>query len=199
MNNKKLTLVSVAFQKADDDSIQLRMARPCADCTMRIARSGIKKIIYSTNGGLIKVKIDQLMKEALPSSGFRIYRIGNPVILPRLYIRNERTFDLLTSGEKSVEARLNKGFTKSIKNNDIIEVMYQYDIIKMKVIIIKRYKSFRQLLMKESIKKTCPDSKDTPNPIVAALRHIYTTCYPNHKQEEKRVGVLGLTLARIDI
>lgn len=96
-------------------------------------------------------------------------------------------FELIKSGQKTIEGRLNKNSFKKIKVDDIINFINQNQEIFVKVIDIKEYSSFLEMLKSEDINKVTPLS----NSIEDSLK-IYRNCY--NQVNENKYGVLALKI-----
>lgn len=61
------------FKQIDGEWV-LRNSKPCADCTLLIKQSGIKKVYYSTHDGVVKIKACDLESDHI-SFGRRPFEI----------------------------------------------------------------------------------------------------------------------------
>ena len=106
------------------------------------------------------------------------------------YHLKELAFTLIKEGKKTIEGRLNKNSFKKIGVNDIINFTNNTDNIYVKVIDIKKYSSFLDMLKSEDINKVTPLS----NSIEESL-NIYRNCYS--KNAEDKYGVLAFNIELI--
>lgn len=197
MNNVVLTSLafSVTKNKDDDDNVNYTLhascGKPCKDCTGHIMRKNISKVRYSDDSNdIIKIKTKELMKVAEYSLGFRLTR-DLIIITPRLYIRNERTFNLLQIGRKTVEVRLLKGFINSLISNTSLLITHKTKTILMHINKIRRYSSFHNLLKKEGIDNVLPDHN-----LSNGLRHLKSYWYHGKYSLRHDIVAISLYLAK---
>lgn len=101
-------------------------------------------------------------------------------------------FDFIKEGKKTIEIRLKKEKHTLIKPGDILHV-YRNDEeedLKVKVLDVRNYQNFEEMLEKEEIQKIIPDTK-TSNDILKTVRKFYTP------ESEKKYGVLAIEIALI--
>lgn len=67
----------VRITKDEYGNIKLSNSKPCRDCVEVIKSSGIKKVIYSTNEGVVICKISKLYSDHV-SHGQRFYEMVQP-------------------------------------------------------------------------------------------------------------------------
>lgn len=106
------------------------------------------------------------------------------------YHLKELAFTLIKEGKKTIEGRLNKNSFKKIEVNDIINFINKDDNIYVKVVDIKKYSSFLDMLKSEDINKVTPLS----NSIEESL-NIYRNCYSENA--ENKYGVLAINIKLI--
>ena len=182
------TIYSLAFQINDDGELNLCMARPCFHCTQQIMKYGITNIVYSdTTGSLIKIKINDLMIQATPSTGFRLLLTNKNNRIPRLYIRNEQTYNEIINRTKTIEVRLNKGFPTQLMNGTVIQLMYAHESCFAMIISIRKFTSFRNCLLKMGFENITPNCSN----IKEAERRLYSYY---QKSAEKHHNVLAFSL-----
>ena len=71
---RSMTLASVAFSFVNGTWYPT-FARPCMHCTRLIMKAGIGSVLYSDyEGDLVKMRTDDLIKEATYSTGYRLHR-----------------------------------------------------------------------------------------------------------------------------
>ncbi|MFA6551845.1 MAG: ASCH domain-containing protein [Patescibacteria group bacterium] len=100
----------------------------------------------------------------------------------------EPYYSFLLSGQKTIEGRLNKGKFAKLKSGDVLLLAPQD--IPFKVVDIKIYKTFAEMLEKEGIQRVIPD-KTSVSEAVATYHSFYT---PN---DEKQFGVITIFLERL--
>jgi ASC-1-like (ASCH) protein len=99
---------------------------------------------------------------------------------------SEPWFELILNGLKTVEGRLNKGsFCKMIPGDQLLFYNDQGENFKVIITDIKHYKGFRQLLKKETLKKTLPGVKKIDDG-VGIYRDFYS------EKDEEKYGVLAI-------
>jgi len=107
---------------------------------------------------------------------------------------SEPWFSLVSLNKKKYEGRLNKGDFRDIKVNDIIE-FYNDDFeikrsCKMKVIKIRYFNSFKEMLRKCTLKKCLPTVITLEDGI-----KIYKKYYS--EEQEKEFGIIAMKLTKL--
>lgn len=86
-------------------------------------------------------------------------------------------------GKKRVEVRLGKDKYLNLKPGDLIKI----NDVKVEVVSVCKYSSFKDMLITEGIKNVIPNSKD--------LNSAIKVCYKFYsKEDEKTFGVTGITI-----
>jgi ASC-1-like (ASCH) protein len=103
-------------------------------------------------------------------------------------------FDLIKSGLKTVEGRLNKGDFANIKPGDLIHFYSnkdtnKSDLVKTLVVSIKEYNTFREMITKERLKYVLPGIKTINDGVL-----IYDSIYPKEIQQNYKVLAIRLKL-----
>ena len=103
---------------------------------------------------------------------------------------NKIWFDYINLKKKTVEGRLNKGKFKEFKKGDII--YFKNDNKKIKVIIknIINYKTFKEYLEMEGLKRTLPGIKS-----IEQGEQVYYSYYT--PEMEKEFGILAIEVKKI--
>jgi ASC-1-like (ASCH) protein len=96
-------------------------------------------------------------------------------------------FQLIKGKKKIIEGRLNKSSFQKINVNDIINFINMNQNIYVKVLDIKNYPTFRNMLEIENFKDVTPLSESIEDSI-----KIYRNCYS--KKAEKKYGVLAIKI-----
>lgn len=108
-----------------------------------------------------------------------------------IYSLREPSFSLVKDGKKTIEGRLNKNTFKKININDTINFYnYKNDSISVKVIDIRKYKSFTDMIDNEDLNKITPLSKSKKESI-----QIYKNIY--NRNNELKFGVIALEISLI--
>lgn len=89
----------------------------------------------------------------------------------------------IKTGQKKVEGRLGKEKYFNLKSGDLIKI----NDIKVKVISIAKYPSFKNMLIMEGVKNVIPNGRNLKNAI-----KVYYKFYS--KKDEKMFGVVGITI-----
>ena len=103
---------------------------------------------------------------------------------------SEPWFTLIKMGLKSREGRLNKTKFAKLKVNDIVIWTYKNKSCKTKIVNINKYDSFRDMIKKETLKRTLPGV-----PTIDCGVEVYRQYYS--EELEKKFGVLAIELKRI--
>lgn len=104
---------------------------------------------------------------------------------------DNRWFSLIQKGEKTIEGRLNKGSTANIREGDIVEWSNNdSDSFQTKVVRIKYYSTFREMMLKESLGNVLPGI-ETIDDGVKIYQQYYST------SDEKKYGVVALKLQKL--
>lgn len=69
---------------------------------------------------------------------------------------DEKWFNLIKSGKKTIECRLDRGIYKSLKIGDQIRLVHDFKYHVVVITDIRRYKSFQDYLSIETLEKTLP-------------------------------------------
>jgi ASC-1-like (ASCH) protein len=93
-------------------------------------------------------------------------------------------FDLIKSGKKTIEGRLNSGLFARLKINDVIIWLHQNMRLKVKIIDIRKYDSFHSMLKKEGLDRVLPNTTNIDDG-VKLYRQYYS-------EEKERNGVLAI-------
>lgn len=107
------------------------------------------------------------------------------------YHLKKKAFNLIKDGTKTIEGRLNKSSFKNIKVNDFLNFHNDGHNIFVKIIDIKNYKTFYEMLTSENLKDITPISES----INESLK-IYYNCYS--KENEIKYGVLALKIKLVN-
>jgi ASC-1-like (ASCH) protein len=99
-------------------------------------------------------------------------------------------FNLMKQGKKTVEGRLNRGKFKSLQIGDIIEWTNKQHTFKLKIVGIRKYKTFKEMLEKEGLNQVLP-IKDNIIDGVAVYRQFYL------EKDEMENGVLAIEFNKI--
>jgi len=65
-------------------------------------------------------------------------------------------FAMITSGKKNLECRLDYPFIKKMKVGEVVRFFWEDEKYDVKIIAIRRYKSFTEMLQKEDVVKLVP-------------------------------------------
>lgn len=110
------------------------------------------------------------------------------VTLKKIYV------NYIQSGAKTIEGRINSGMFKSLKIGQTIRFFYfqnQSDDAVCKVIDIKNFESFKEMLEKEDYKKCIPSAYDKHDAI-RAYDNI-----PGYRERANKFGVIAIYLELI--
>ena len=103
----------------------------------------------------------------------------------------EPWFTLIKMKLKSVEGRLNKGLFSKFKKDDIVNWVKitnnKKHIVKTKIVSVNKYNSFKEMLQKETLKRTLPGIP-TVNCGVEVYRQYFSENF------EKKYGVVAIQL-----
>lgn len=102
-------------------------------------------------------------------------------------------YTFIENGEKSIEGRLFKGSYERIKPGDIVTISCQQEMeksIKVEIIKIERYESFKDMLENVDISKILPTIENVSEGV-----NVYRKFYD--EQQEKKYGVIAIYLQRI--
>lgn len=94
-------------------------------------------------------------------------------------------FTYICKKEKKIEGRLNKGKFSELTKNQIIYFNNNDNICKCKIYNIVKYKSFKEYLEQEGLKRTLPNVKTIKEGI-----NIYRQYYS--KDQEDKYGILAI-------
>ncbi len=95
----------------------------------------------------------------------------------------EPYLSLIKSGKKTVEGRLGKDKYFALQKGDLIKI----NDLEVEVLGVRKYDSFRDMLMKEGIENVIPDAKDLESAV-----NVYYKFYS--KEDEKKFGVAGISI-----
>ncbi len=91
-------------------------------------------------------------------------------------LRFKRKYLMMVDSEnKTLECRVNYPFIRNIKKGNVVKFFWEKVSLIVKIIEIRRYKTFRDMFMKENVSKLVPGM--TPE---QALRE-YESIYPKWK------------------
>ena len=77
-----------------------------------------------------------------------------------IYIKKLSTFQNIKNKKKIIEGRLYRGIFKKIKCNDIINFCLNNEKIKVKILELKIFENFKEMLIEEGICNILPDIID---------------------------------------
>ena len=103
---------------------------------------------------------------------------------------SEPWFTYIKKNKKVIEGRLNKGTFSNLKKNDIIKFKNNDDEVLVKIIKIVNYKTFREYLTQEGLKRTLPSIKTLDEGI-----NIYYQYYT--RENEEKYGILAIYIKLI--
>ena len=103
--------------------------------------------------------------------------------------KQEPWFSLIATMEKSIDGRLKKGKYAEIKPGDYLIVFSndEKNDIKTKVLAVRYYPSFREMLKNEDVEKILPGLTDIETG-VETYRKFYT------QDDEKQYGVVAIEI-----
>lgn len=99
--------------------------------------------------------------------------------MPFVFTIKQPWFDMICSGQKEIEIRLNHGIFKKLKVNDTIVFKHKYHTVTVIITFIRKYKSFEELFKNEKTKNE--------------RKYIYDYYT---KQKEMEYGVLAIGITR---
>ena len=99
-------------------------------------------------------------------------------------------FDLVKKGLKKVEGRLNKGLFAMFKKDDIVMWNNKNDKFTVKVLNVKKYKSFKEMLTTEGLNNVLPNIKTIDDGV-----NVYRRFYP--KEVEEKYGVVAIHMIEV--
>lgn len=107
--------------------------------------------------------------------------------------RDEPYFTYMKEGKKTIEGRLSKGLYAEVTSGDYIEVqnLTESDSVVVKVVAVRNYDSFMDMLTHEDIYSVLPNISDVTGG-VAVYEQFYT------KEQQEAYGVVALKVKRID-
>lgn len=105
--------------------------------------------------------------------------------------RTEPYFTFLKNGQKTIEGRVRKGQYRNIKPGDEIVVFNEEetDSIITEVIRVAEYKSIKEMLTREPIKKLLPDV-DTIDQGIKVYRSFYSP------EQEQKFGMVAIEVIK---
>lgn len=101
----------------------------------------------------------------------------------------KRYFDLIASGEKTTEIRVNDASRRNLKEGKLIRFKCQGDEVLTRVTYVHRYRDFDEMFDHESVDSVNPTA--TREDQLANIRNIYPP-------EREAVGVLAIGLELVD-
>ena len=101
-------------------------------------------------------------------------------------------FNLIKEGKKTVEGRLNKGLFSKLEIGDEIVWICKKLKHKIKVIKIKQYKSFSEMIKQEQLENVLPGIKNDAEG-VKVYRRFYT------EEDEKNYGVVAIGMSETTV
>ena len=114
--------------------------------------------------------------------------------IPEFTLRR-RYIELIKSGEKTTEGRINSGGFRKLNEGDRViffDGKEQSVNVLCEIIGIGRYKSFTEMLAKEGFKTMIPDAKSLDEAV-----SIYNRI-PSYPERAKKNGVLALRIKVVD-
>jgi ASC-1-like (ASCH) protein len=96
---------------------------------------------------------------------------------------------MVHSGRKTVEGRLNKPELHNLKIGERIRFQRENEVkhfVDVKVISLRTYPTFREMLQKEGLHRCLPDVKSLEEGV-----HIYHS-FPSYLEKEKLYGALAI-------
>ena len=111
------------------------------------------------------------------------------------YIKNKNTFDNIKNKKKTIEGRLNKNNKiLSLQNNSYIKFIHYYNRsnfieLNARVINIKKYDNFYNMLLNENINYIIPDAK-----IIDDGLKIYNSYYSREQQNIYNISAIYFTI-----
>lgn len=67
-----------------------------------------------------------------------------------------KPFVMVERGDKTLEARINYPFVKKVNVNEVVLFFWEQYKVKVRIIAIRRYNSFKEMLDHEDVKKLVP-------------------------------------------
>lgn len=104
---------------------------------------------------------------------------------------NKIWYDYIKEGNKTIEGRLDKGKFSQLKIGQEIYFINERNKIKVKIFNITKYKSFKQYLEMEGLKRTLPGITNIKDGV-----DVYYSYYT--KEMEKLYGVLSIDIIKIN-
>lgn len=106
--------------------------------------------------------------------------------------RKEPYFTFLKNGQKTIEGRLRKGKYTKIQPGDILEVNDENETEKIEVLVkrVSYYRSIKEMLTSEPLKKLLPDV-DTIDQGINVYREFYSP------EEEQQFGMVVIEVEKI--
>lgn len=102
-------------------------------------------------------------------------------------------FDLIKSGKKTAEGRLNRGLFAKLKVGDIVQWQQSdnpANFVNTTVVNLRKYATFADMLAAERLKNTLP--VDDINTINKGLKEVYHKIYKH--ADEQKFGVVAIRL-----
>jgi len=93
----------------------------------------------------------------------------------------------IKKGIKTIEGRLNKGKFADIKKDDIVLIN---DDFKVKIIGLKTYTTFKEMIMNEGVEKVIPNATSLDEAV-----NVYYKFYT--KEQENEYGVIAIKMQLI--
>lgn len=99
---------------------------------------------------------------------------------------------MILSGKKNVEGRIAKPKYKNLKVGDILEFHSENNTVETKVIDLKNFISFKEMINYFGVQSCIPDLISTTEEAV----NIYHS-FPKYKENEVKFGVMGIKISLI--
>lgn len=105
--------------------------------------------------------------------------------------RSEPYFTFLKNGQKTIEGRIRREKYAEISAGDLIDVFNneESEYVKVRVKRVTNYRSIREMLTKEPLRKVLPDAESVDQGV-----EIYKKFYT--EAEEKEFGVVAIEVER---
>jgi ASC-1-like (ASCH) protein len=101
----------------------------------------------------------------------------------------QRFFDLIKMGKKPLEVRVGYGSINRIQVGEHISLETHIGRLEVKVVDVRRYRTFEEMLKKEQWRLISPDSMSSEE-VLSLLKRIYP-------QDKERLGVVVLEFIKI--
>ncbi len=106
--------------------------------------------------------------------------------------RAEPYFTFVKNGQKTIEGRIRKGNYRFLKPGDHVIVYNNEETESVEVLVkgVRNYRSFREMLTNEPLKKILPDVETVEQGLEVSWK-FYT------RDQEKKFGVVAIEVERI--